>query len=137
MGKQFPLHMNLHELNGVSFDKGCYIGQELTQRTFHTGVIRKLALPFILDSKPGLKLDADDFNPIHSLDRGFDLSLQGEMIRDQKGRKLGKVLASQCNVGIALVDLERMSKNGQDHTYKLTEHQAHLWQPAWMKILLD
>ena len=30
MGNQFPLSANLHQLNGVSFTKGCYIGQELT-----------------------------------------------------------------------------------------------------------
>ena len=30
LGNQFPLNMHLHYLNGVSFDKGCYIGQELT-----------------------------------------------------------------------------------------------------------
>ena len=30
MGNQFPLNINLHQLNGVSFSKGCYIGQELT-----------------------------------------------------------------------------------------------------------
>jgi folate-binding protein YgfZ len=26
MGNQFPLNMNLHQLNGASFTKGCYIG---------------------------------------------------------------------------------------------------------------
>jgi folate-binding protein YgfZ len=30
LGGQLPLNMHLHYLNGVSFDKGCYIGQELT-----------------------------------------------------------------------------------------------------------
>ena len=30
IGNQFPLNMLLHYLNGVSFTKGCYIGQELT-----------------------------------------------------------------------------------------------------------
>ena len=29
--------------------KGCYIGQELTARTHHTGVIRKRLLPIVLD----------------------------------------------------------------------------------------
>ena len=63
MGGQFPLNMNLHLLEGVSFDKGCYIGQELTQRTFHTGVIRKVALPFALDSSPHISIDAMNFDP--------------------------------------------------------------------------
>ena len=44
---QFPLNMNFQHLNAISFNKGCYIGQELTQRTHHTGVLRKVAMPFI------------------------------------------------------------------------------------------
>jgi folate-binding protein YgfZ len=48
IGNQFPLNMHLDALKGVSFSKGCYIGQELTQRTHFTGVIRKVALPFML-----------------------------------------------------------------------------------------
>jgi folate-binding protein YgfZ len=30
LGGQLPLNMHMHYLNAVSFDKGCYIGQELT-----------------------------------------------------------------------------------------------------------
>lgn len=33
-------------LQFVSLDKGCYIGQELTARTAHTGVIRRRIIPF-------------------------------------------------------------------------------------------
>lgn len=29
----------------VDFRKGCYVGQELTVRTYHTGVVRKRILP--------------------------------------------------------------------------------------------
>ena len=32
-------------MSGVSFHKGCYLGQELTARTFHTGVTRKRIVP--------------------------------------------------------------------------------------------
>lgn len=34
----------------MSFHKGCYIGQELTARTFHTGMIRKRLLPFRMEN---------------------------------------------------------------------------------------
>mmetsp|Transcript_692 Transcript_692/g.1759 ORF Transcript_692/g.1759 Transcript_692/m.1759 type:complete len:364 (-) Transcript_692:41-1132(-) len=36
-----PLHGNLDLLNFVSFNKGCYIGQELTARTKHRGAVRR------------------------------------------------------------------------------------------------
>lgn len=39
--KSFLLESNVEELNGISFDKGCYVGQELTSRTKHRGVVRK------------------------------------------------------------------------------------------------
>lgn len=38
---QFPLHLNFDQLNSVHTNKGCYIGQELIQRSTHVGVIRK------------------------------------------------------------------------------------------------
>lgn len=50
-GKCFPLEANCDILNGVSFHKGCYIGQELTARVHHTGVIRKRHMPVKL-TKP-------------------------------------------------------------------------------------
>lgn len=71
-GKSLPLECNLEFLKGVSFQKGpffekkilmlldrflkeklltgCYIGQELTARTHHTGVIRKRIMPLECDS---------------------------------------------------------------------------------------
>lgn len=32
----------------VDFRKGCYVGQELTVRTYYTGVIRKRILPVVI-----------------------------------------------------------------------------------------
>lgn len=46
IGSSFPLESNVDFLHGVSFEKGCYIGQELTARTYHTGVVRKRLMPF-------------------------------------------------------------------------------------------
>lgn len=44
-GSSFPLEVNCDYLHGVSFHKGCYLGQELTARIHHTGVVRKRIMP--------------------------------------------------------------------------------------------
>lgn len=44
-GEAVPLEYNLAGLNAISFDKGCYVGQELIARTHHRGTIRKRLLP--------------------------------------------------------------------------------------------
>lgn len=51
-GKCFPLEANCDFLHGVSFHKGCYVGQELTARVYHTGVIRKRLMPLKLTNIP-------------------------------------------------------------------------------------
>ncbi|KJE89136.1 hypothetical protein CAOG_008435 [Capsaspora owczarzaki ATCC 30864] len=43
----FPLESNFERLNGVHFNKGCYLGQELTHRSHSRGVTRKRILPFV------------------------------------------------------------------------------------------
>ena len=44
-GEIFALDAGLEELHGVSFDKGCYVGQELTARMKHRGTAKKRILP--------------------------------------------------------------------------------------------
>ncbi|CAB9522850.1 Putative transferase CAF17 [Seminavis robusta] len=41
---------NQEFLNAVSYHKGCYLGQELTARVHHTGVLRKRIMPLFLNS---------------------------------------------------------------------------------------
>jgi transferase CAF17, mitochondrial len=49
------LEANQEFLNAVSFHKGCYLGQELTARVQHTGVLRKRIMPlFILPTTSAL-----------------------------------------------------------------------------------
>jgi folate-binding protein YgfZ len=44
-GRALPHEYNLDVDNAIDFRKGCYIGQELTIRTQHQGVVRKRILP--------------------------------------------------------------------------------------------
>jgi folate-binding protein YgfZ len=52
-----PLQCNLDMLNAISFQKGCYLGQELTARTHFQGLIRKRLMPVQL-----VPVDGQDTN---------------------------------------------------------------------------
>jgi folate-binding protein YgfZ len=52
-GGFLPLESGIDTMGGVSFAKGCYIGQELTARTKYTGVIRRRLCPVLLDDCDG------------------------------------------------------------------------------------
>lgn len=44
-GEALVLEMNMDYLGGVSWEKGCYIGQEVTARTHYRGLIKKRLFP--------------------------------------------------------------------------------------------
>lgn len=45
MEKAIPLENNLHDLNAIAWDKGCYMGQELTARTHYRALFRRRLYP--------------------------------------------------------------------------------------------
>ena len=44
-GDAIALEYNIDGLHGISFTKGCYVGQELMARTHFKGVVRKRVMP--------------------------------------------------------------------------------------------
>jgi tRNA-modifying protein YgfZ len=47
--KTVLLEAGFDELNGVSWTKGCYMGQELTARTKYRGLVKRRLVPFAID----------------------------------------------------------------------------------------
>jgi folate-binding protein YgfZ len=78
--KSYPLEFGMDNFNAIDFNKGCYVGQEVTARTKHLGVIRK---------------------KIHHI-RGENLPLAGAEIMLEE-QKIGIMCSSVNNQGLALL----------------------------------
>ena len=90
-GEIFALDAGLEELHGVSFDKGCYVGQELTARMKHRGTARKRLLAVA---------SADN----SALTAGAELRANGHV--------LGEITSAYGSRGFALVRLDRLTEAG-------------------------
>ncbi len=105
--KNFLLEGNFEELNGVSFSKGCYVGQELTARTKHRGKVKKRL--FRIE---------------------FDGELQeGDKIFDQ-GREIAEVRSFADGQGLALVRLEGLAGDSD----KFEPKGVKLIQPDYVNL---
>lgn len=102
------LESNFEELNGVSFDKGCFIGQELTARMKHRGLVKKRLVPVRIEGpalEPGTPIMAGD-------------------------REAGELRGSMGDLGLALLRLEHLASDG------LTAGGARIVPapPAWLHL---
>ena len=109
-----PLEHNMDYMGGIDFHKGCYVGQELTIRTHHTGVVRKRVLPVVLYPAGGESHERSAPSSLEYDDGGFSqdqLPPPGTDIQKSggKGRSAGKWIAGIGNVGLALCRLEPMT----------------------------
>jgi folate-binding protein YgfZ len=125
-----PMEANIDLNGGIDFKKGCYVGQELTIRTKHTGVVRKRILPVRLDSRDVGAINGDQnsietplfdsaFIPQPAL--GTDIKALDENGTIRKGRPVGKIMATIGNVGLATCRLENMTSmrvSAEGGTYK-------------------
>ena len=105
-----PLECNMDMMRAVDFRKGCYVGQELTIRTHHTGVVRKRILPVQLYDG-GLDELATD-GPVYDPSTKLALPPKESSISKaggRRGRSAGKFLNGIGNIGLALCRLEMMT----------------------------
>jgi folate-binding protein YgfZ len=102
-----PMNANIDLMKGIDFKKGCYIGQELTIRTHHTGVVRRRILPVSLYDAaygPPEKLEYDNSFAFTSPERNTDIKKD-----DKRKRPTGKLIASVGNIGLGMCRLEQMT----------------------------
>jgi len=104
-----PQESNIDFMGGIDYRKGCYVGQELTIRTHHTGVVRKRVLPVMLygldESMPGsLEYLPEKDLGVEGIPRETSI---GRV--DKRGRSAGKWLVGVGNIGLGLCRLEIMT----------------------------
>lgn len=120
----------------VDFRKGCYVGQELTVRTYHTGVIRKRIFPVALHDPSKLLEEVEQLVSGATTDKTIKpLVLDaGENIRKPRGT--GKLLNSVKGIGLALLrmdHLEAVDKGGVGLMIGEGAEQRRVsyWYPDW------
>ena len=86
----FPFELGIQEY-GISYDKGCYIGQEVVARTHYTGHVRKKVF----------LIEVADIDSVSS-------NLQYGAVLVCDGVKIGKMLGRIRNFGLALLYEDRV-----------------------------
>jgi folate-binding protein YgfZ len=110
--KSILLEAGFDELNGVDWEKGCYIGQELTARTKYRGLVKRRLMPVTIHgSTPvaGTVVTAD-------------------------GREVGEMRSSRDGLGLALLRIESVREG---KTLAAGEANLVPLRPAWMQLEED
>jgi len=109
LDKALLLENGFQELGGVVWDKGCWMGQELTARTKYRGLIKKRLLPVTFDGSPPVP------GTIITLD----------------GREAGEMRSAQGQAGLALIRLERLAEAG-DQPLMAGDVPLQVTIPDWL-----
>jgi tRNA-modifying protein YgfZ len=112
LDKSILLEAGFDELNGIDWNKGCYVGQELTARTKYRGLIKRRLFPVRIEGpapEPGALVMAD-------------------------GHEAGEMRSSRDGLGLALLRLEALGKgnalsSGAAKIEPLTPEWLRLPQP--------
>ncbi len=109
--KTLLLESGFEELNGVDFQKGCYMGQEITARTHYRALIKKRLLPVDIDSP--------------TLEPGTPLEFDGAIV--------GQMKSSRDHRGMALIKMDLWTKGGGG-SLETKDTRVTPFVPDWMKL---
>lgn len=107
--KSTLLENGFDELHGVDWDKGCYMGQELTARTKYRGLVKKRLMPVEITGpapEPGTPLLSE-------------------------GREIGIMRSAVASVGLATVRLDAFKEHSEAEM-EAGGSRIKAIKPAWM-----
>jgi folate-binding protein YgfZ len=111
VGKATLLESGFDDLNGIDWQKGCYIGQELTARMKYRGLVKRRLIPVKVEGglpQPGTPVMCGD-------------------------KEVGEMRSGRDGIGIALLYLEVLQAPSEGEPVNLTAGVARLKpaRPAW------
>jgi folate-binding protein YgfZ len=109
--RMFALDADLDELHGVAFDKGCYVGQELTARMKHRGTARKRLVPVTANGE-------------------WDVPAPGTSIRAAE-HEVGTIASCYGKRGFALVRMDRLHES-PDVSLDAAGVDIRIERPHWL-----
>ena len=95
--KSLLLEMRFDELNGISWTKGCYMGQEITARMKHRNIVKKKIFKVLIDFRSNLK---------------NEITLENETV--------GKLTSHNKKDGIAFLDTKALSNLNTKKFFQVT-----------------
>ncbi|KAI5328637.1 hypothetical protein L3X38_028034 [Prunus dulcis] len=125
-GEAIPLEYNLVGLNAISFDKGCYVGQELVARTHHRGVIRKRLLPLRFVKESGEEAEQK-------------VAPGSEVIDSVSEKKVGTITTQLGCRGLGVLRLDEAFKGSNtlkiqgQKDMKVEALRPHWWPAEWLQ----
>ncbi len=119
--KAFLLESGFDELNGVDWQKGCYVGQELTARTKYRGLVRKRLFPIEIDGptpEPGTPVMLGDRHAgeMRSARDGRGLALLRLDALDAEARGEGRLTAGDATVTACTPPWMRLPSTAEGRT---------------------
>lgn len=105
--KTYPIEADFDLLNGIDFQKGCFVGQETTSRMKRRGAIKNRMLPLAFDGPPP---------PF-----GAEV-LNGDL-------RAGEVLSGRDGAAMALLRLDRL-----DGPLSVDGRPVSVRRPAWLPL---
>ena len=106
--KSLLLEMRFDELNGISWTKGCYMGQEITARMKHRNIVKKKIFKVLIDFRSNLK---------------NEITLENETI--------GKLTSHNKKDGIAFLDTKALS-NLNTKKFLSGDSKIIIQEPWWV-----
>jgi tRNA-modifying protein YgfZ len=110
--KSILLESGFEELNGVDWQKGCYVGQELTARTKYRGLVKKRLFPVRIAGAPPAP--------------GSALTLDG--------KEAGEMRSAQGGLGLALLRLDAVAEG---RSLSAGDARLAVLRPEWMRLPQD